>query len=147
MMRRARDLEHAYPGTVVFLDFDGVNFDLAQTLRPVLPDRPFWRRAQQIALDDLAGYVAPEQVVLCEGGAYTPNARFDAECYNLIFGTEFPTAIFLGAGNSEDIQHDPRGVQSIVSALTPGVRIRRVIDREIERRPRFSACRQKEFVY
>ena len=130
MMRRARDLEHAHPGTVVFLDFDGVNFDLPQTLRPVFPDRPFWKRALQIALDDFSGYIAPEQVVLCEGGAHSVNAKFDSDCYNSIFGAEFPTAVFLGAGNADDIQTDPRGFRSLLSALTPGVQIRRVIDRD-----------------
>jgi hypothetical protein len=130
MMRRARDIAIANPGAVVFLDFDGMNFDLPQTMRPVLPDRPFWKRALQIALDDLAGYLAPDQVVLCEGGTSSPNAKFDAECYNAIFGAEFPATVFLGAGNADDIQNDPRGVRSLVSALTPGVEVRRVIDRD-----------------
>jgi predicted ATP-dependent endonuclease of OLD family len=35
MMRRARDLEQGTPGSVVFLDFDGINFDLPVTLRPM----------------------------------------------------------------------------------------------------------------
>lgn len=130
MMRKARDLELAEQGRVVFLDFDGVNFDLPQTLRPVRPDKPFWKRAMQIALDDLAGYVAPEQVILCEGGQHTANAKFDSECYNSIFASEFPSTLFLGAGNADDIQHDPRGVQRLVSALAPDVQLRRVIDRD-----------------
>jgi predicted ATPase len=130
MMRKARDLEVAHPRSVIFLDFDGVNFDLPQTLRPVTPDRPFWKRAMQIALDDLAGYVAPEQVVLCEGGVQTNNARFDSECYNLIFGPEFPAALFLGAGNAQDIENDPRGVGRLLTALAPGIQVRRVIDRD-----------------
>lgn len=57
----------------------------------------------QIALDDLAGYITPEQVVLCEGGQHTDNARFDSECYNSIFASQYPTALFLGAGNADDI--------------------------------------------
>lgn len=130
MMRKARDIEIAHPGSVVFLDFEGVNFDLPQTLQPVQPDRPFWKRAMQIALDDLAGYVAPEEVVLCEGGQHTTNAKFDSECYNHIFGSQFPLTVFLGAGNADDVQSDPRGVQRLVSALAPNVRIRRVIDRD-----------------
>ena len=130
MMRRARDLGIEHPGTVIFLEFDGVNFDLPQTIRPTTPDRPFWKRAMQIALDDLAGYVAPEQVVLCEGGTHSENSRFDAECYNAIFGATFPSTLFLGTGNAADIQNDPRGVGRLIEALTPGVRIRRVIDRD-----------------
>ena len=44
MMRRARDLAQNHPGAVVFLDFDGVNFDLPQIVRPVESNRPFWKR-------------------------------------------------------------------------------------------------------
>lgn len=130
MMRKARELETAHPGSVIFIDFDGVNFDLPQVIRPVQPGKPFWKRAMQIALDDLAGYVAPEQVVLCEGGIHSDKARFDAECYNTIFQSEFPTTLFLGAGNSDDVQNDPRGVQRLIAALAPGVQLRRVIDRD-----------------
>jgi hypothetical protein len=130
MMRKARDLGNANPGSVVFIDFDGANFDLPQVLKPVQPDRPFWKRAMQIALDDLAGYVAPEQVILCEGGQHSDKAKFDAECYNEIFKTEYPSALFLGAGSSDDVLNDPRGVGRLMAALTPGVDIRRLIDRD-----------------
>jgi hypothetical protein len=130
MIRRARDLAKTQLGSVVFLDFDGVNFDLPITLRPVEPDRPFWKRAMQIALDDLAGYVAPERVVLCEGGHLQGGKDFDAECYNQIFQVEYPQVIFLGAGSADDIQSDPRGVRKLVSALAPGVRVTRMIDRD-----------------
>jgi hypothetical protein len=130
MMRKARDIARNDPGTVVFLDFEGENFDIPTTLRPIQPDRPFWKRAMQIALDDLAGYVAPEQVVLCEGGRVDGGADFDAQCYNEIFKAEFPQAVFLGAGNANDIQNDPRGVGRLLESLAPGVHVRRVIDRD-----------------
>jgi hypothetical protein len=130
MMRKARDLAQSHPGAVVFLDFDGVNFDLPQSLGPIEPNRPFWKRAMQLALDDLAGYVTPERVVLCEGGRLEGGKDFDAECYNLIFQAEYPQTVFLGAGNAHDIQNDPRGVQRLLMALAPNVRITRVIDRD-----------------
>ena len=130
MMRRARDLAINNPGLIVFLDFDGMNFDLPQTLLPIESNRPFWKRAMQIALDDLAGYVTPEQVVLCEGSRLEGGKDFDAECYNKIFETEFPQVIFLGAGNADDIQNDPRGVGRLLCALAPGVSVTRVIDRD-----------------
>ncbi|MGH7784090.1 MAG: AAA family ATPase, partial [Candidatus Binatia bacterium] len=81
MMRRARDMAETHLGSVVFLDFDASNFDLPVTIRPTEANRPFWKRAMQLALDDLAGYVTPEQVVLCEGGRLTGGTDFDAECY------------------------------------------------------------------
>lgn len=130
MMRRARDIGQATPGSVVFLDFDGVNFDLPQVLRPIEPNRPFWKRALQIALDDLAGYVAPETVALCEGGRVAGGTDFDADCFNTIFQGEYPQILFLGAGSSDDIQNDPRGVGSLLNGLTPGVQLMRIIDRD-----------------
>lgn len=130
MMRRARDIGNAQPGSVVFLDFDGVNFDLPVVLKPIEPNRPFWKRAIEIALDDMAGYIAPETVVLCEGGRLAGGADFDAECYNQIFAAEFPHTVFLGAGNANDIENDPRGVARLISGLAPGVRLRRLLDRD-----------------
>jgi hypothetical protein len=130
MMRRARDIERDDPGSVVFLDFDGTNFDLPVELGPIEPSRPFWKRAMQIALDDLAGYVTPERVVLCEGGRLGGGRDFDAECFNKIFEADYPHAVFLGAGNADDIQNDPRVVGELLRALAPGVNITRVIDRD-----------------
>ena len=84
----------------------------------------------QVALDDLAGYVDPEQVVLCEGGRLAGGTDFDAECYNEIFQTDYPQIVFLGAGNANDIQNDPRGVTHLLTALAPGIRVRKIIDRD-----------------
>jgi hypothetical protein len=130
VMRKARDLSKAKSGAVAFLDFEGLNFDLPVVMRPTLPDRPFWKRAMQIALDDLAGYIAPERVILCEGGRLDGAADFDAECYNEIFQREFPEVVFLGAGNSHEVQTDPRGIGQLLKALAPSVSIDRLIDRD-----------------
>ena len=67
MMRRARDIEAENPGTVVFLDFEGRDFDTPQIIQPAKPDRTFWHRAYEVALGDLAALVAPSRVVICEG--------------------------------------------------------------------------------
>jgi hypothetical protein len=130
MMRKARDYAQSTPGSTVFLDFEGQNFDLPLTLRPVEPNRPFWKRAMQIALDELAGYVTPERVVLCEGGQFEGGKDFDAECYNEIFQTEYPQVVFLGIGGVHDVQKDRLGVVKLLGALAPGVHVTRVIDRD-----------------
>jgi hypothetical protein len=38
--------------------------------------------------------------------------------------------LFLGAGNADDIQNDPKGVTQLLAALAPGVRVTRLIDRD-----------------
>ncbi len=67
VMRRARDIEAEHPGTVVFLNFEDLDFDQSQIVEPTKPDRKFWKKAHQVALDDLAALVAPERVIICEG--------------------------------------------------------------------------------
>ena len=133
MMRKARDLGRKNQGAVVFLDFDGLNFDVPVHVQPAQPDRPFWKRAMQIALDDIAGYVAPERVVLCEGGTVAGGSDFDASCYNIIFSGEHPDVLFMGAGSADDLQNDPRKVGDFLRALAPNVCVIRLIDRDARR--------------
>ena len=89
MMRCARDIEAANPGSVVFLDFGGREFDESVVIEPTMPDRAFWGTTYEVALDDLAALVAPEQVVICEGEPRNRNSgqnySHDARCYEAIF--------------------------------------------------------------
>lgn len=130
MMRRARDLDRRFPGQIAFIDFDGYNFDVPVKVSPTSPDRPFWKRAMQLALDDIAGYVAPERVVLCEGATVAGGSDFDAGCYNTIFAADFPDTVFLGAGNADDIQNDPRRVGELIRGIAPDVVVTRLVDRD-----------------
>ena len=53
------------------------------------------------------GTMAPAQVVVCEGvppGPQSRNMEHDAQCYNVIFESEFPDTKFLSAGNSSDVE-------------------------------------------
>ena len=67
MMRKARDLYQKHPGDVIFLDFEGHDFDRPVTLHPVAPTRAFWERILRVALDDLSDLVAPREIIICEG--------------------------------------------------------------------------------
>ena len=76
IMRRAREIGKDKPGSVVFLDFDNRDFDQAVRIKPTVPNRAFWNKAHEIALDDLAALVAPERIVICEG---EPRNRYTGE--------------------------------------------------------------------
>ncbi len=132
MMRHARNLYQLNPETVVFLDFEGHNFDEQATLEPVIPNRAFWEKVLRVALDDLAQLVAPEQVVICEGNPKTPypgkNDEHDAQCYNAIFEAEFPDTLFLSGGNSHDVTSDRLKFASVFSTLVNGISVVRLID-------------------
>ena len=134
MMRRARDIENEYPGSVVFLDFGNRDFDKSELIVPTVPDRSFWNRAYSVALDDLAALVAPSRVVICEGQPKMENPvknhSHDARCYERIFEKEFPETRFVSMGNDHEIVGDKRGLAEALRLLIGGLEVVRLIDRD-----------------
>ena len=127
MMRRARDIESNAPGRVVFLDFGDRNFDTPQIIQPEKPDRTFWHRAYDIALDDLAALVAPSRVIICEGEMGKNSV--DAPCYEKIFKDEFPDTRFAPMGGTREIEDDKRGLAEALRLLIGSLVVVRLIDR------------------
>ena len=117
MMRKALQLYEQYGEQVVFLDFSDGNFDSPEIIEPKKPDRRFWEQTHEIALDDLAALVAPDQIVICEG----ENAEkgFDAECYNQIFAEEFPNTKFVSGRGKKEL----RNYILVVSAVAEGATV------------------------
>ena len=132
MMRRALDVETENPGSVVFLNFDGLNFDQTQTIEPTVPNRQFWKSAYDVALDDLAALIAPSRVVICEGQPVKKgppkNYALDATCYGRIFEDEFPDTRFVSMGNDQQIIGDKRGLAEALDILLDGTKVERLID-------------------
>ena len=133
MMRRAQDIENENPGSVVLLDFD-LDFDQPQVIEPTMPDRKFWKKAYDVALDDLAALVAPSHVVICEGQMQTQNPvnnhSHDARCYERIFETEFPETRFVSMGNDREVLGDRHGLAQALLSLVDGLEVVRLIDRD-----------------
>ena len=134
MMRQARDIAREIPGSVVFLDFEGHDFDEPRVIQPTTPNRTFWNRAYAVALDDLAALVAPERVVICEGHPKTPpvgkNHSHDSRCYESIFETEFPETRFVSMGNDRDVSSDRHGLAEALRLLIGELKVVRLIDRD-----------------
>ena len=134
MMRQARDIESENPGTVVFLDFGGRDFDTSQIIQPAKPDRTFWHRAYEVALGDLAALVAPSRVIICEGEPLTiqpvGNHSHDAKCYERIFEDEFPETRFVSMGSDQQIVGDKRGLAEALRLLIGSLKVERLIDRD-----------------
>ena len=132
MMRRARDIEAEHPGSVVFLDFGGRNFDEPQVIEPTVPDRAFWGSVYDVALADLSALVAPERVVICEGEpknkASGKNYAHDAQCYENIFRHEFPETQFVPGGSADEVTEDRRGIAYALGVLTLGTEVVKLID-------------------
>lgn len=133
MMRRAQEIDRENPGSVVFLDFE-LDFDLSQVIEPTIPDRAFWQKAYDVALDDLATLVAPSRVFICEGQPQTQNPANnhsqDARCYERIFETEFPETRFVSMGNDREVLGDRHGLAQALNSLVDGMRVLRLIDRD-----------------
>lgn len=134
MMRAAMDLQSGGTSQVVFLDFGGRDFDSPVVIAPAQVSRSFWRQALEVALDDVAGLIAPKRLVLCEGRpAKAPGdtgAEFDAACLRAIFAAEFPDTDFLSVGNSLEVSSDSMGVGRAFQTLVSGTETIRVIDRD-----------------
>ena len=120
MMRKALQLYEEHGEEIVFLDFsekDDKDFDSQAIIEPRIPDRRFWEQTHEIALDDLAALVAPDQIVICEG----ENAEkgFDSECYNQIFAEEFPNTKFVSGRGKKEL----RNYISVVGAVVEGAKV------------------------
>ena len=134
MMRRARDIDAKRPGSVVFLDFGGREFDEPVVIEPTVPDRTFWNTTYEVALDDLASLVAPKRVVICEGEPKNSDSgksySHDARCYERIFETTFPETQFIPGGNALEVAGDKRGIAYALGVLTQGSEVVKLIDRD-----------------
>lgn len=134
MMRKARELYTENPSDVLFLDFGDRDFDQPVTIEPSVPTRAFWERVLTVALDDLAELVAPKEIVLCEGNPATPvggkNEEHDAQCYDGIFGAEFPDTTFVSAGSSKEVSGDRLRFATGFKKVAKGISINRLIDRD-----------------
>ena len=110
MVRKALDIHSRRPEHVVFLDMgfshDGKlrNYDKPQTVEPASPDRNFWLRHYTVALGDMAGFMAPDRIVLCEGSMEGDDSALDESCYKKIFAREFPGTLFISVGSATKVE-------------------------------------------
>lgn len=127
MMRKALQLYEEHKEEIVFLDFsekDDRDFDSQAIIEPRTPDRRFWEQTHEIALDDLAALIVPDQIVICEGKH--GNKGFDAECYNQIFSEEFPDTKFIAGGGKREL----RNYIPVIEAVATGVTVFGLRDRD-----------------
>lgn len=131
MLRKAQALEEVYPGSVVFLDFDGRDFDSQVTICPTVINKAILRRFMQLALDDFSAFIAPQHVVFCEGnpkGHANPN--FDAEVYGSIFEDTRPEVAFVSAGSCSEVENKENTTINSITQLLHGSKITKVVDRD-----------------
>jgi len=130
MMKESRYLSKLNPGEVVFLNFDGYDFDDYVTITPSECDSVLWNKMLEITLDDFAPFIAAETIVFCEGGTQGKKRKdFDAKCYTTIFGKTHPGTMFYSLGNCADVEKE-RQIVDFVSRFSRKSRIIKLIDRD-----------------
>lgn len=130
MLKEAKKLLETHLGEVVFLNFDGYDFDDIVRIEPSTCDDTIWDKMVEISLDDYATYLSPETIVFCEGTSKGRKRRdFDARCYSTIFKRKYPNIMFYSLGSCNDLE-EKNGVIDFISKLSPNSTIIRLIDRD-----------------
>jgi predicted ATPase len=131
MLRKAREIEESKPGSVVFINFDNLNFDEIVIIQPSGINKTIWNKFFEIALDSYSCLIAPSRIVFCEG---TQKGRkyknFDAQIYSIIFGENYPDTSFISIGSSNDLENADNPSISIVKDLLRKSEIVKIVDRD-----------------
>ena len=124
-VRKALQLS-SHHGNVAFLDFSGHDFDKPVIMNPTIPNQNFFRNMYQVLQDDLAGLVAPNCIVLCEGKKDKDGT--DAKVYNTVFQESHPDTLFVSRGSSTEVEKGE--IIPVLESVVPSVNVWRLIDRD-----------------
>ena len=132
MLQEAQDIEKEAPGTVVFLDFDGRDFDDDQIIRPSKIGRAVMDKFYELAFGDFSKLLLPQKIVFCEGDSCgTTRKSFDSSIYSTIFENTHPEAYFLSGGSCEEIINKlDANLGEVLKVLLKETKIIKVIDRD-----------------
>lgn len=145
MLKEAKRLSELRPGEVVFLNFDGYDFDDSVTIMPSECDSVLWNKMLEITLDDFAPFIVPETIVFCEGDTRGKKRKdFDARCYTTIFENAHSDTMFYSLGNCDSVEKG-RQIIDFISRISHKSKIIRIIDQD-DRSPEEINDLQKEGV-
>lgn len=131
MLQEAEEIEKEHPGTVVFLDFGGRDFDTDQVIRPAKIGKAVMDKFYELAFGDFAKLMLPQIIVFCEGD---PNGKarkdFDKTIYTTIFASNHPEAFFISGGSCDEIEKIEQTHGRIIDALLKNTKVIKIIDRD-----------------
>lgn len=144
MLQQAKDLETQHPGSVVFLDFSNVDFDETTTIAPATIDKTIWNKFVELAFGDFAKLIAPERIVFCEGNANGRKYKdFDAQVYNIVFSSKYPTTSFVSIGSCTEIEDPDNVSMKIISQVMQNSEIIKFVDRDDKSSEEITECNAK----
>lgn len=130
MLKEAKKLKEEHPDEVVFLDFDGYDFDDVVYIEPSECDSVLWNKMLEITLGDYSSHIVPESIVFCEGTSHGRKRKdFDKRCYENIFSTKYASSMFYSLGNCVDVA-EKKTIIDFIKNLSPVSNIIKVIDRD-----------------
>lgn len=130
MLKEARKLAMEHGEEIVFLNFDGYDFDEEVTIEPSNYNTDLWDKMLEITLDDYSSFISPEIIVFCEGNNQGKKRKdFDARCYTNIFSNAYPNTLFYSLGSCNDIEKSAT-IINFIKAISPNSQIIRIIDRD-----------------
>lgn len=131
MLKEAEDIEDANPGTVIFLDFDNRDFDLAEVIQPTKISKAIWDRFFDLAFADFSKLISPQKIVFCEGTSQGRKYKdFDALVYGKILGEKHHDATFVSIGSCSEIEDIENQSVKMISNILKSSKIIRFVDRD-----------------
>lgn len=131
MLKEAEEIEEENPGTVVFLDFDNRDFDLAEVIQPTIISRAIWDRFFDLALADFSKLISPQKIVFCEGTSQGRKYKdFDALVYETILGEKHHGATFVSVGSCSEIEDIENQSVKMISKILKSSEIIKFVDRD-----------------
>ena len=131
MLKEAEDIEEENPGTVVFLDFDNRDFDLAEVIQPTKISRAIWGRFFDLAFADFAKLISPQRIVFCEGTSQGRKYKdFDSLIYGKILGEKHHGTTFISIGSCSEIEDIENQSVKMISNILKSSEIVKFVDRD-----------------
>lgn len=131
MLQEAEEIEKEHPGTVVFLDFGGRDFDTDQVIRPAKIGKAVMDKFYELAFGDFAKLMLPRTIVFCEGDPNGGKRKdFDKTIYSTIFADTHPETFFISGGSCNDIENIEKTHGEIISTLLKNTQVIKIVDRD-----------------
>lgn len=130
MLKEAKKLKEHNPNDVVFLNFDGYDFDDNVIIEPSECNKVLLNKILEITLDDYSTLIMPKSVVFCEGTKKGYRRKdFDSRCYETIFNNNYPDVVFYSLGSCSEIEKS-ENIVKFVSNMSPNIKTIRLIDKD-----------------
>lgn len=142
MLKKARELNEEFPDSIVFLDFEGKDFDSSVIMEPSEINKPIWNKFLELALDDFAGLIAPKTIVFCEGTQQgRKNKKFDQEVYSKIFQKEMPDVSFVSIGSCFELEDSSNVSMRIINEVLNTSKKIKLVDRDDKSDKQVEECK------